>query len=386
MANMLVELRNKVESLTTAYEAASACTKSLQQEHDRVSSVIREKDKHLGELDLQITQLRVKFKSVQEECLSLTEQLETCSKSLGKAKETELKALSSLTEAKNQLSDFMKKENFRTSLMSVIDDYLAQRTDGELQVILDSLESFVPVSQRQPVVVEKSVEQESFGFSPEIIDILSKADIPYANGSVEVDLLQYEFLGSLFKQFAKKNDKVSFAIQFGEDVYQMPDSWYNLINVKTGKPVRSFLERLRNMLAFALVKWLERQSVDMSAVNILDYLIGCTYVENGGQLLIDPQTDCAFPYYRLETKDGIVIKESAHKNEPELTYVVYTDADGSRIITGKLGYAAISVLVGKAFQCYVSPTSFRHRSEKCRGIIFKQIFSGVTVQITGGAV
>lgn len=100
MANMLVELRNKVESLSVEYDKSSARTQDLQESLHNVSLEIDAKDRELAELDSQISELKKRYENLREERSGLTGKVKAYDEFLSYAKKAELKALSLLTEAK----------------------------------------------------------------------------------------------------------------------------------------------------------------------------------------------------------------------------------------------------------------------------------------------
>lgn len=328
-----------------------------------------------------------------------------------------------IADLHGQLFASVSPEEFHSQLISLVDEYLASKSVNELVAIEESLASFKPVGGEEdvPFVTSSAVT----GYSVPDGEENKRADAPddASNNGVDADAVEKalnpptrrsrkvkqphqtamtRFMTSCDTWKATKIDDEyrlyltdralvgrvmrdisrvmgSFTYTLHLDGVDYPFGVDTLLPVclKTSSAITNKAEAVRTLYTFAFGNWLRARHGELSAFDMLDYLLGCTYREQDGVLIQDPVGNYGqFLYHRIEDSSGKVLRETCISSTVRsVEYVIYTDKDGNRIIVGVLATNKYETTAEITFKCYLGGMSSKYRMEKCKGIEFDEIFA-----------
>lgn len=198
---------------------------------------------------------------------------------------------------------------------------------------------------------------------------------------LQLPLKDHERAGAFFREAASLIDKTKFVLKFGADAYDIYDAVVNAKDLLTGMPLKSKKDRVHILYAQAFASYLKNRGKDTSAKSVLDMFIGVGYTVIKGMIYPDNPSVCKIVYYRLEDKNGQVLMETANIPIRSSEYVLYTDAEGNRIIGASIGCVTYDTVTSHAFSCFTGGRDANFLHLVCRGMSFEKMFEDAYLEI-----
>lgn len=309
------------------------------------------------------------------------------------------KLLGKAKELREKLDSMMSPEEFLKSFSSLAKEFLETCTPEELKEIMAKIASFMPVDASKSKAPEsdspecqsptnrgvKRSNAISAFMSCALRDTITSvygslgtsAELTIKDGVV-LPLADGELVGVFIKFLGKSLSRVEITVDICGDTIAVPANIARPVGFSPEGKFTLGVDKVRVLYAFVFIEWLRRNNADMSADSIFDYLLGGRYKKEGTQVSED-FPGSTFAYQRLETKDGVVLKEVAGVEKTTKSYVLYEDCDGNRVIGTPVATMRYSDICKRVYPCYTGGAAIKYPQEKCRRIDFRDIFDGCNI-------